>query len=100
MDSTILAYIAGFLDGDRSIFFQLVKRKDYIYGYQIRCSISFYQKSKNAYILTWLKSIFKNGYIRHRRTGISDYTVVEPEKVKEILKTLRKFARLKKNTLI
>jgi len=42
MDSTILAYIAGFLDGDGSIFFQLVRRKDYIYGYQIRCSVAFY----------------------------------------------------------
>ena len=32
MNSTIIAYIAGFLDGDGSIFFQLVRRKDYVYG--------------------------------------------------------------------
>jgi len=51
MDSTILAYIAGFLDGDGSIFFQLVKRKGYIYGYQVRCSVAFYQKSVNVEIL-------------------------------------------------
>lgn len=46
MNPTILAYIADFLDGDGSIFFQLVKRKDYIFGYQIRCSMAFYQKLK------------------------------------------------------
>jgi intein-encoded DNA endonuclease-like protein len=95
MDPTILAYIAGFLDGDGSIFFQLVRRKGYIYGYQVRCSIAFYQKSKNARILRWLKSIFKCGYIRHRKTGISDYTIVESEKVKNILQSLKPYVRLK-----
>ena len=29
MESTIIAYIAGFLDGDGSIFFQMVPRNDY-----------------------------------------------------------------------
>ena len=95
MDSTILAYIAGFLDGDGSIFFQLVRRKDYIYGYQIRCSIAFYQKSTNANILEWLKSILESGYIRHRKTGISDYTIVEPESVIRIFQLLKPYVRLK-----
>ncbi len=35
------AYIAGFLDGDGSIMAQLVFRKDYRLGYQIRVSIVF-----------------------------------------------------------
>jgi intein-encoded DNA endonuclease-like protein len=95
MDSAILAYIAGFLDGDGSIFFQLVKRKDYIYGYQIRCSIAFYQKSQHQYILEWLKSILGCGYIRHRKTGISDYTIVEPGEVRKILQMLKPYVRLK-----
>lgn len=95
MDSTILAYIAGFLDGDGSIFFQLVKRKGYIYGYQVRCSVAFYQKSVNVEILEWLKSQLKCGYIRHRKTGISDYTIVEPDKAREILLMLKPYVRLK-----
>jgi len=45
MDSTRIAYIAGFLDGDGSIFFQIVKRKDYRIGFQIRSTIAFYQKN-------------------------------------------------------
>jgi len=49
------AYIAGFLDGDGSIMFQLIERKDYIYGYQIRASICFYQDSSHKEGLKWLK---------------------------------------------
>ena len=95
MDSTILAYIAGFLDGDGSIFFQLVKRKDYLYGYQVRSSIAFYQKSNNLKVLEGLKSILKSGYIRHRKTGISDYTIVDPGQVRNILELLKPYVLLK-----
>jgi intein-encoded DNA endonuclease-like protein len=58
MDATVLAYIAGFLDGDGSIFFQLVRRKDYCFGYQVRTTIAFYQKTENERILLWLKERF------------------------------------------
>ena len=37
------SYIAGFLDGDGSIMAQLVKRKGYKLGFQVRTSIVFYQ---------------------------------------------------------
>ena len=96
MDETILAYIAGFLDGDGSIFFQIVPRKDYKQKFQIRSSIAFYQKKEYAQILEWLKEIFGVGYIRHRKTGISDYTIVESKEVKKILLLLQPYVRLKK----
>ena len=95
MDPTILAYVAGFLDGDGSIFFQLVRRTDYLFGFQVRCSIAFYQKTEKAEILEWLHGIFRKGYIRHRKTGISDYTIVEPDEVKSILLMLEAYVRLK-----
>ena len=91
-----LAYIAGFLDGDWSIFFQIVSRPDYKLKFQIRSSIAFYQDTKNQEILKWLKGIFGVGYIRHRKTGISDYTIVEPKEVKRILELLRPYVKLKK----
>ena len=100
MDSTILAYIAGFLDGDGSIFFQIVPRKDYIQKFQIRSSIAFYQKTECVEILDWLKEIFKCGYIRHRKTGVSDYTIVESKEVRRILELLKPYVRLKKKQVV
>ena len=45
LNNTDLAYIAGFLDGDGSIFAQIIEGKDYIYGFRIRLSIIFFQKT-------------------------------------------------------
>lgn len=95
-ESTILAYIAGFLDGDGSVFFQIVPRKDYRQKFQIRSSIAFYQKTEFAEILEWLKNIFGCGYIRHRKTGMSDYTIVDSKEVRKILLLLHPYVRLKK----
>jgi hypothetical protein len=99
MDSTTLAYVAGFLDGDGSVFFQIVKRKDYKLGYQIRSSIAFYQKSNASSILVWLKELFGCGYIRHNKSGVSDYTVVESKEVKKILQLLQPYVKLKKKQI-
>ena len=99
LDSTTLSYIAGFLDGDGSIFFQIVSRPDYKQKFQIRTSIAFYQDTRNASILEWLKEKFDSGCIRHRKTGISDYTIVDFKKVKEILSLLKPYARLKKKNI-
>ena len=96
MDPTILAYIAGFLDGDGSIFFQLIRKKDYCFGFQIRASIAFYQKTENERVLLWLKQQFSAGYIRRRKTGISDYTIVEAKEVRRVLELLQPYVRLKK----
>ena len=40
--------------------------------------------------------MFESGYIRHRNTGISDYTIVESKEVKKILELLKPYVRLKK----
>jgi LAGLIDADG endonuclease len=39
------SYVAGFLDGDGSIHFQLVRQKEYRFGYYIRASMSFSQST-------------------------------------------------------
>ena len=75
---------------------QLVRRKDYIYGYQVRTSIVFYQQVKNQEILHWLKSRLIVGYIRHRKDGMVEYTIVGLREVREVLKTLLPYLRLKK----
>ena len=90
------AYIAGFLDGDGCVMFQLVRRKDYVFGYQVRASIVFYQKDKQRQILDWLKSKLKYGYIRSRNDEMVEYTIVGKDYVVEILRTIYPYLRLKK----
>jgi len=91
------AYIAGFLDGDGCIMFQLVRRKDYVYGYQVRASIVFYQKEKHIDHLKWLKKKFDDiGYIRRRKDGMAEYTIVGLSQTIPIMHLLRPHVRLKK----
>lgn len=95
MQESIKAYIAGFLDGDGSIMFQLIERKGYIYGYQIRASICFYQDSNHKAGLIWLKDKIGFGYIRDRNDGISDYTIVGYDKVELVLKMVEPYVVFK-----
>jgi len=96
ISSITKSYIAGFLDGDGCIMFQLIRRKDYVYGYQIRSSIVFYQKSTNRHQLEWLKQIFEVGYLRDRKDGMTEYTIVGLKPVIKILKLLQPYVHLKK----
>jgi len=90
------SYIAGFFDGDGCAMAQLVKHKDYIFGYQVRVSLVFYQKNSHQEILSWLKTMLRFGYIRQRKDGMTEYTIVGLKEVKEILELLYPFLRLKK----
>ena|SRR3990167_2499876 len=97
MSDEVAAYIAGFLDGDGSIMAQLVRRKDYKLGYQIRVSIVFYQKQSHNEILFWLKEQLKFGYIRNRNDGMTEYTIVGLSEVEQTLQLLHDKLRLKKS---
>lgn len=94
------AYIAGFLDGDGCVMFQLVRRKDYVYGFQVRASIVFYQKTKHRDHLEWIKQQLKHGYLRDRKDGMSEYTIVGIKAVRETLRKLAPFLRLKRPHVI
>ena len=93
-----LSYIAGFLDGDGCVMLQLITRKDYRLGYEIRPSIVFYQKDKNEnrQFLLWIKNKFKEGYIRDRKDGMIEYVIVGKKPVESILLKISPFLRLKK----
>ena len=96
MNETTKAYIAGFLDGDGSIFFQLVRRRGYVYGYQIRASICFYQNTKNKDGLIWLRNQLGPGHLRDRAGSMSDYAIVGHSEVRRILCLVRPYVVFKK----
>lgn len=86
MDEPTRAYIAGFLDGDGCILLQLKPRRGYRYGYQIKVTVSFYQKHQGRRLLEWLQQQIGLGRIRDRKDGISQYDI---EGVTSVLCLLR-----------
>lgn len=97
MNEQLLSYISGFLDGDGCIMAQLIHRKDYKLGYQIRLSIVFYQKARHIEFLEWLKLKLKYGYIRIRNDDMAEYTIVGHGEVREVLTKLLSHLKLKKD---
>lgn len=93
MPQTTAAYIAGFLDADGSIFAQIVPRPDYTLKYQIRVSISFFQKTTHHWHLMWLHKQCKYGTLRKRNDNMSEYTIVGKDAVKNVLTTLQPWIR-------
>jgi hypothetical protein len=92
-----LSYIAGFLDGDGSIYAQIVKRSDYQLRFQLRVSVSFFQKTTRHWFLIQLKNQLRYGSLRKNpSSGMSDYTIVGNEAVKHCLEGLLPYLKMKK----
>ena len=90
-----VAYLAGFLDGDGSINAQLIRRVDYRLGYQIRVSVTFFQKSKrNWFLLNWQKRLGV-GTVRTRNDNISEFALVGTQIVRPFLEKIRSYTELK-----
>ena len=96
MQDTTLAYIAGFLDGDGSIMFQLKPRSDYAYGFQIKVTLAFYQKTSNRSILEWLHENLKVGAVRDRNDGMSEYDIEGFIPVRQVLELIEPYVVLKR----
>jgi hypothetical protein len=83
------AYIAGFLDGDGSIHFQLVRQKEYRFGFYIRSSVSFSQSTSARQGLEVLRGIVGGGYLRDRGTGMSDLVITSRPLITQLLEAVR-----------
>jgi len=92
------AYIAGFLEGAGSIILQIVRQKTFVYGYTIRVSICFYQKTSRNWFMLWLKNKLGNlGYLRNRTDNMCEYTITSLNDVSLVLTMLLPYLRIKKN---
>ena len=90
------AYIAGFLDGDGSIMFQLKKRSDSTKGVRFMITICFYQDTRHDKDLAWIKKILRVGYLSRRNDGMSELRINGFKDVEKILIDLKPFVRFKK----
>jgi hypothetical protein len=94
------SYLAGFLDGDGCINAQIVRRKDYQLKFQIRVSVTFFQKSsRNWFLKDFLKKQLKYGVFRQRKDGMSEYSIQGEDSVQHILQELKPMVKIKQPQL-
>jgi len=93
------SYIAGFLDGDGSVYVKLKKNDTYRFGYQIAPYITFYQKATYLNFLIKLKKMLGVGYIRSRKDGVVEYTIGDEKSLIEFARQIAPFSKLKSKQL-
>lgn len=90
------AYIAGFLDGDGSIYIRLKPNKTYRYRYQVAPYIVFFQARKERAGLETMYNLLGIGYLRDRNDGIVEYTIGDMSSIVELLTAIRPYLYLKR----
>jgi LAGLIDADG endonuclease len=90
------SYLAGFLDGDGSIHFQLVKQRGYRFGYYLRASLSLSQRTAARSGLEYLQQLIGGGYLRDRGTGMSDLVITSRPLLSTILREVEPYVVFKR----
>jgi hypothetical protein len=96
MRASDASYLAGFLDGDGSIHFQLVRQKEYRFGYYIRASLSLSQSTSARHGLERLHRLIGGGYLRDRGTGMSDLVVTSRPLLVQLLQAVEPYVIFKR----
>ena len=96
MNALDASYVAGFLDGDGSIHFQLVRQKEYRFGFYIRSSVSFSQSTSARAGLEHIQALIGAGYLRDRGTGVSDLVITSRPVLFDLLTEVRPYVIFKR----
>lgn len=89
------AYLAGFLDGDGSIYVRLKPNSTYKFGFQVAPYIVFFQSNKQKQNFNKVCSIIDCGYMRERKDGILEYTINRKNEIIKFLKFISPYLILK-----
>ena len=100
ISSTQKAYLAGFIDGDGSIYVRLKPNISYRYGFQISPYIVLFQSSKDEKLFKKVYSLINFGYLRKRKDGILEYTIGKVEDIKNFLEMIGPYLILKRKQAI
>ncbi|PIR58363.1 MAG: hypothetical protein COU70_01255 [Parcubacteria group bacterium CG10_big_fil_rev_8_21_14_0_10_35_15] len=93
------SYLAGFIDGDGSIYVKLTKNNDYKYGYQVCPYVVLYQSSINEWLLKKIQKIIDMGYIRKRNDGVTECIIGRTDSIKKLMKWIKPYALLKQKQI-
>ncbi len=97
--STQRAYIAGFLDGDGSVYVRAKPNDTYRYGYQIAPSIILFQSEKSAEAFDSLHAMLGLGYIRKRKDGILELTINKIDEIEQFITLAKPYSLFKRRQL-
>ena len=100
MSSTTKAYLAGFLDGDGSIYVRLKPNPTYRYGFQVAPYVVFFQSSKSKKLFEKLCQLVGSGYVRERSDGIIEYIIGKEATIREFLEAVQPYVLLKQKQVI
>ena len=90
------AYIAGFLDGDGSIYARAKPNHSYRYGFQIALYVVLFQSVKDRENFEDICNLIGYGKMRERNDGILEYVINRIDDIKEFLNCVRPYVVLKK----
>ena len=96
LTQTQLAYLAGFIDGDGSIYVRLKPNETYRYKFQIAPYIILFQSAKNETNFLKICKMLNCGYLRRRKDGILEYTVGRKEEILDLISKIKPYLILKK----
>ena len=96
MNASAASYLAGFMDGDGSIHFQLVRQAEYRFGFYIRCSLSLSQSTSARKGLELLQDLIGGGYLRDRGTGMSDLVITSRPLLISVFQAVAPYVLFKK----
>ena len=92
--SQFQAYLAGFLDGDGSIYVRAKPNTSYRYGYQIAPYVAFFQSASSE---AFPDMVAKIGYgrLRLRKDGIYEYTISKQAEIIDFITKVSPYLILK-----
>jgi hypothetical protein len=98
-NQTKKAYLAGFLDGDGSIYVRLKPNLTYKYGFQIAPYIVLFQSQKDQKKFEKICSMINLGHLRVRKDGILEYIISKTDALHKFLEIVKPFAILKEEQI-
>ena len=90
------SYLAGFLDGDGSIYVRLKPNSTYKFGYQMIAYVAFFQSGKHREEFEKVCKLMPYCTMRTRKDGILEYTISRQEEITEFLLHIKDYLVMKK----
>lgn len=99
ISQTQRSYLAGFLDGDGSVYAQLKPNKTYKYGFQVVYYIVLFQSQKDQNNFAKICAMINLGYLRVRKDGILEYIIGTQEGIEKFIALVEPYSIMKKPQL-